>query len=146
MHLCFQKYLFQDAHVGNGSQGSGIDCNEEAIRGPLSKNARQNTLELAEASEIPKSTVHYNNVWIPHILTEKHFLTRVTACVSLLSRHKELSFLNRIVTGDEKWISYNNVVQKEAGHCHVNLIKLSGSLDFILRRLCCPFGGIVELL
>jgi len=50
------------------------------------------------------------DVWVPHILTEKHLLTRVTACISLLSRHNEHSFLNRIVTWDQKWISYNNVV------------------------------------
>ena len=43
----------------------------------------------------------------------KHLLTRVTACLSLLARHKELSFLNRIFTGDKKWISYNNVVRKK---------------------------------
>jgi len=98
------------------------DCNEETIRVPLSKNARQSTSELAEALGIPKSMVHYNlkkievvnryDVWVPYILTEKHLLTRVTARVSLPARHKELSFMNRIVTGDEKWISYNNVLRK----------------------------------
>jgi len=54
------------------------------------------------------------DVWVPHILTENHLLTRVTVCVSLFVRHKELSFLNSIVTGDEKWISYNNVVREKS--------------------------------
>ena len=36
------------------------DCNEKAIRDPLSKNTRQSTSELAEASGIRKSTIHYN--------------------------------------------------------------------------------------
>jgi len=57
--------------------------------------------------------VYRYDVWVPHILTEKHLLTRVTACVSLLSRQKEPSFLNRIFTGDKKWMWYD----KETGHC-----------------------------
>jgi len=91
--------------------GRPFDCYEEVIQGPLSKNARQSTSELAEASGIPKSMVPYNlkkmgmfnryDVWVSHILTEKHLLTRVTACVSFLLRHNELSFLNRFVTGDD---------------------------------------------
>ena len=100
------------------------DCYEEAIRGPLSKNARQSTLELTETSGIPKVKVHYNlkkigifnryDVWVSHKLTEKHLLTRVTVCFSLLVQHKKLSYLNRIVTGDEKWIFYDNMVRKRS--------------------------------
>ena len=41
--------------------GRLFDNNEESIQGQLSKNARQSTAELAEALEIPKSTV-YNNL------------------------------------------------------------------------------------
>ena len=37
--------------------GRSSDCNEEVIRGHLSKNVRQSTLELAEASGIPKSKI-----------------------------------------------------------------------------------------
>ena len=108
----FTKFREESFNLSDEScPGRPSDCNEEAIRGPLSKNAQQSTLELAGASVIPKSMIHYNlkigvvnryDVWIPHILTEKHLLTRVTACVSLLAQQKKLSFLNRIVTGNEK--------------------------------------------
>jgi len=67
--------------------------------------------ELAEALEIQ---LHYNvkkmgminryDVWVPHILTEKHLLTRVKMCVSFLARHKT----------HEKLISYNNVARKRS--------------------------------
>ena len=46
--------------------------------------------------------VNRYNVWGPHILTEKHLLTRVTESVSLLALHKVVSFQNGIVTGDKK--------------------------------------------
>jgi len=32
----------------------------------------------------------------------------------LLAQHKQLPFLNRIVTGDEKWKSYNNAALKRS--------------------------------
>ena len=75
--------------------------------------------------------------------TEKHLLIRVTSFVSLLPRHKELSYLNRFVTEDEKWISCNNVVRKKACHCQVNPVKLSRRLDFTKRRSYYAFGRIV---
>ena len=40
--------------------GRPSDCNGEATRGPLSKNARQSTSELAKTLGIPNSTAHYN--------------------------------------------------------------------------------------
>ena len=105
--------------------GRPSDCNKKAI---LSKSSFEKctikyfgtsrgfwdskvngTLHLKKMGMVNRS-----DVWVPHILTEKHLLTRFTACVSLLARHKELAFLNRIVTWDEKWISYNNVVRKRS--------------------------------
>lgn len=35
-------------------------------------------------------------------------------CTSLLARNKIEPFLNRMLTGDEKWITYNNIVRKRA--------------------------------
>ena len=112
--------------------------------------SNESTSELAEASGISNLTVHYNfkkmemlnsyDVRVLNILTKKHLLTRVTACVSLLERHKEMSFLNCIVAEDEEWMWY----EKEGDHCQVNPVQLSRKLDFIERRSYCAFGGIVE--
>ena len=46
--------------------------------------------------------------WFPHELTERNKLGRLTACFSPVIRHKNISFLNQIVTCDEKWVLYNN--------------------------------------
>ena len=117
------------------------------------KNAWQSTLKLAEPLGIPKSTVHYNlkkmemvncyDVWIPHILTENHLLTRVTAWVSLLARHKSCYFWT--ISSREMRNSLRTMwYEKEACHYQVNPVKLSRRLDFIRRRQCCAFSGIVE--
>lgn len=49
---------------------------------------------------------------MPHLLTEANKLNRVSATVSLLGRLNKETFLDCLVTGDEKWILYNNVQRK----------------------------------
>jgi len=46
--------------------------------------------------------------WIPHELKERQQENRKTTCEMLLARYKRKSFLHRIVTGDEKWIYFEN--------------------------------------
>ena len=54
------------------------------------------------------------DVWVPHDLTQKNIFVRMDACESLLNRHKIDPFLKRMVTGDEKWVSYDNVKCKRS--------------------------------
>ena len=78
------------------------------------------TREIAEKLDISNSTVYlllqqlgYVNkldVWVPHELNEIHLTKRINICVSLLNRNQNVPFLKRIITGDEKWIVYDNVV------------------------------------
>jgi len=127
--------------------------NKQAIRGDLSKYTRYSISELAETLGIPESTVHYNlknmgmvnhyDFWVPHILTEKHLLTRVNECVSLLARHKELSFLNRIVTGDEEYIFYNNMLRKKSWPLPSESCQTVEKAGLHQKRSCCAFCGIV---
>ncbi|XP_011632512.1 histone-lysine N-methyltransferase SETMAR-like [Pogonomyrmex barbatus] len=54
------------------------------------------------------------DVWVPHELNEKNLMDRISACDSLLKRHQNESFLKRMITGDEKWIVYNNINRKRS--------------------------------
>ena len=47
------------------------------------------------------------DVWVPHDLTQKNLLDRINAYDMLLKRNKLDPFLKRMVTGDEKWITYD---------------------------------------
>jgi len=81
------------------------------------------TRKLAEMLNMSKSTIHeyfvklgYINrfdVWVPHDLTEKNLMDRISICDSLYKCNEEIPFL-QIVTGDEKWIIYNNVERKRS--------------------------------
>ncbi|GFX80287.1 mariner Mos1 transposase [Trichonephila clavipes] len=46
--------------------------------------------------------------WVPHELTDRRKENRKILCEMLLARYKRKSYLHRIVTGDEKWIYFDN--------------------------------------
>ena len=60
-----------------------------------------------------KSTIHEHfvklsyinrfDVWVPHDLTEKNLMDRISICDSLYKRNEETPFLKQVVTGDKKW-------------------------------------------
>ncbi|XP_055635142.1 histone-lysine N-methyltransferase SETMAR-like [Toxorhynchites rutilus septentrionalis] len=54
------------------------------------------------------------DVWVPHTLTQKNIFDRIDACESLLNRNKIDPFPKRMVTGDEKWVTYDNVKRKRS--------------------------------
>ena len=47
------------------------------------------------------------DIWIPHELKEIYCELLV---IFILNAMNSIFFFNRIITGDEKWIVYNNVV------------------------------------
>ena len=62
--------------------------------------------------------------WVPHELTERQMENRKTICKILLARQKRNSVLHRIVSGDEKWIYFENPKCKKSW---VNPVQLSTS-------------------
>ena len=46
--------------------------------------------------------------WIPFKLTEKHKIQRMVTCQSMLSMAKKSNFFDSILTGDEKWMAFDN--------------------------------------
>ena len=62
--------------------------------------------------------------WVPYELKPKDVERRFFTCEQLLERHKRKSFLHRIVTGDEKWVHYDNPKRRATygypGHASVS--------------------------
>ena len=52
--------------------------------------------------------------WVPHELKPRDVERRFCMSEIVLKRHKKKSFLHRIVTGDEKWIHYDNPKRKKS--------------------------------
>ncbi|XP_020293890.1 histone-lysine N-methyltransferase SETMAR-like [Pseudomyrmex gracilis] len=54
------------------------------------------------------------DVWAPHELSEKNIMDRILMCESLLKQNSLDPFLKRIITGDEKWVVYNNIKRRKS--------------------------------
>lgn len=120
----FKKGDFElkDKECSAKSRNLKIDELEEL----LNEDATQTTRELAEKLGVNRATVVRRlqalgkilklGKWVPQELTETNIGQRLNISLSLLARHKKKSFLDKIVTGDEKWIYYENT-QKRKKSC-----------------------------
>lgn len=54
------------------------------------------------------------DVWVPHNLSQKNLIDRISISETLLKRNEIDPFLKQIVTGDEKWVKYENIVRKRS--------------------------------
>ena len=80
------------------------------------------TRKLSVLTGLSKSAVHkalkkrqYNcrwNQWKPHALTQAQFAKRCRIAKNLLHRNNYAPFLRNIITGDEKWICYDNTARQ----------------------------------
>ncbi|GFV34182.1 histone-lysine N-methyltransferase SETMAR [Trichonephila clavipes] len=51
------------------------------------------------------------DVWVQHQLTPKNVMDRIPICEAM-DKRKEM--IKRMITGDEKWVTYNNIVRKRS--------------------------------
>lgn len=54
------------------------------------------------------------DVWVPHELMERNLIDRITISEMLLKRNEIKLFLKRIITGDKKWMKYENIKHKRS--------------------------------
>lgn len=76
------------------------------------------TQDIADALNIDQKTVWNHlkkagyskklDVWVPHDLTQKNLIDRISISEMLLKRNEIDPFLKQVITGDEKWIKYEN--------------------------------------
>ncbi|GFX00901.1 histone-lysine N-methyltransferase SETMAR [Trichonephila clavipes] len=50
------------------------------------------------------------DVWVPHQLTPKHMMDRISIGEALAKRNEIDPFHKRMMTGDEKWVTYDSIV------------------------------------
>ncbi|GFU08377.1 histone-lysine N-methyltransferase SETMAR [Trichonephila clavipes] len=54
------------------------------------------------------------DVWVPHQLTPKNMMDQISVREALAKRNEIDGFLKRMVTGDEKWVTYANTGRKRS--------------------------------
>ena len=113
--FCAGDFLLDDALW----LGRPVEVDSDQIETLIENNHRYTMWEIAGILKISKSNaenhlhqlgyVNHFDVWVPHKLSEKNLLDRISACDSLLKCNEDVLFLKKFVTGDEKWLLYNNV-------------------------------------
>ena len=58
--------------------------------------------------------IQKQGTWVPYELKPRDVERRFFVCEQLLQRQKRKGFLHCIVTGDEKWIHYNNPKRRKS--------------------------------
>lgn len=104
--------------------GRPSTTDDDQILAAIEVDRHLTTREIAKRFNIAHTTVAKHlkqlgmtkkmDVWVPHELSEKNILDRVMICESLLRWNSLEAFLKRVVTGDEKWVMYNNIRRQKS--------------------------------
>ena len=122
------QYWFTKFRKGNfnpeDAERSGLHpvLNSDDLRTVVNANPFQSCQNIAQTINSSTSTVfqHLKEIgkvskfvkWVPHQLTEKQQIERVNIANSLLTRQHAVDFLDKDITGDEKWILYEDNKRK----------------------------------
>lgn len=121
----FKKFKSGDFDVRNEERGRPPKKFEDGdLQGLLDEDDSQTQQQLADQLNVTREAVSMRlramgkvqkmGKWVPHELNDRQQENRKTTCNMLLSRYKRKSFLHRIVTGDEKWIYFENPKRKKS--------------------------------
>ena len=97
---------------------------DEELEALLDEDCCQTQEDLAESLGVTQAAIskrlkaggyiQKQGNWVPHELKPRDVERRFCMYEMLLERYKKKSFLYRIVTGDEKWIHYDNPKRKKS--------------------------------
>ncbi|KAL6268361.1 hypothetical protein P5V15_001495 [Pogonomyrmex californicus] len=96
----------------------------DELQALLNINSAQTEKELAEQLGVTQQTisvrlhtmgkVQKEGRWVPHELSEDNKNRRRDTALTLLSKSRKKDFLHKIITGDEKWILYDNPKRRKS--------------------------------
>jgi len=115
----YKKFSGGNFELENETRGKPAKKFEDAeLQALLDEDDSQTQSELAEQLGVDQASIsrrlrdmgkiHKLSRWVPYELSERQQENRRTTCEMLLARFQRKSFLHRIVTGDEKWIFFEN--------------------------------------
>ena len=121
----FRRFKNDDFDIEDKEHGKPPKKFEDAeLEESLAEDCCQTQSELAATLNVDRSTfakrlraigmVQKASNWVPHELKDRDIERRKTICEMLLQRQERKGFLHRIITGDEKWIYYENPKRKKA--------------------------------
>ena len=121
----FQRFKSGDFDISDKERsGQPKKFEDEELEELLDQDSCQTQSELAESLGVTQAAVskRLNSLgfiqklgsWLPHELKPRDVERRFCMAEILLERFKKKSFLHRIVTGDDKWLNYENPERKKS--------------------------------
>jgi histone-lysine N-methyltransferase SETMAR len=121
----FQQFRDKDFDLRNEERGRPPKKFEDSgLQALLDEDDTQTQKQLAEALNVDQKTISNRlkamgkiqkcGKWVPHELTERQQENRKIISEMSLQRQENRDFLYRIVTGDEKWIYFENPKRKKS--------------------------------
>ena len=121
----FQRFKNSDFDIEDrlrdGREKVFEDVELEAL---LEQDSCQNQEKLARSLGVTQQTIskrlkamgmiQKQGNWVPYELKPRDVEWRLFACEQLLERQRRKGFLHRIVTGDEKWVHYDNPKRRKS--------------------------------
>ena len=109
----FAKFRTGDFSLDDAQRSGGpVEVDSDQIETLTENNQCYTTREIADILKIPKSNVENHlhhlgyvncfDVWVPHKLSEKKFLDRITTYDSPLKCNENVPFFKQIVKDNEK--------------------------------------------
>nr|XP_033340892.1 histone-lysine N-methyltransferase SETMAR-like [Megalopta genalis] len=112
------NFDLSDAH----RSGRPTTLDNDVLKAEVEANPCQTIEELSNSLNQPWSTIQEHlpqigkisrgGVWVPHNLSEQNKANRSITCNVLLQRHRTDPFFDRLITGVEKWVLYDNPKRK----------------------------------
>ncbi|XP_076053689.1 histone-lysine N-methyltransferase SETMAR-like [Oratosquilla oratoria] len=113
----FKKFKSGDLSLrGEPRSGRPQVLNDGVLKAAIEEDSSLTCGEFVRQFNVSNETVRIHlhrlgktfklSKWVPRTLLEVHKRQRVTACISLFSRHRTASLFNRVLTSDEKWVLY----------------------------------------
>ncbi|KFM73857.1 Histone-lysine N-methyltransferase SETMAR, partial [Stegodyphus mimosarum] len=101
-----------------------VEVDADLIRAIIDSDRHSTTREIAEKFHVSHTCIENHlkqlgyvqtlDTWVPHELKETHLTRRINGCDLLKKRNENDPFLKRLITGDEKWVNYNNIERKRS--------------------------------
>uniref|UniRef100_A0A0K0EXG9 Histone-lysine N-methyltransferase SETMAR n=1 Tax=Strongyloides venezuelensis TaxID=75913 RepID=A0A0K0EXG9_STRVS len=80
--------------------------------------------------------------WVQRELNENQLANRLTICSSLLLRQNFRPFLDRLIIGDVKWITYDVFNRKRDNTLSVKKNQSIAKYNIKKKKECSQYGGI----
>ena len=134
--------------------GRPVEVDDDLIKAIIDSDRHGTTREIAEKLHVSRTCIEKHikqlgyvqklDTWIPHELKEKRLTRRINSCDLLKKRNENDPFLKRPITGDEKWVVYNNIKRKKWWSRPREPARTTSKAGIHRKKVCYQFGGITK--